>query len=439
MYDSDLYKRLHEEVCKIKIIDTHEHLSYPHDLVAAGTVDFGRLFSHYASADVVSAGMPPHDMEKVRERTEKAGWTVKQKWQAVKPYYQKAWNTSYCECLRIAMRDLFEIEDLRDDTVEPLSEKMNAVPRESWTRQVFDKAGIDIALEQHLTSHPVYSRKRYPDLFVYDMTDCFSHVDKGNIGNLSRDSGIDVYSLEDYLKLIDWYFYKFADEASAFKIGRAYDRTLFFDDVTTADAERVFSEIMKFNQIPARRDVQALEDYIIHHCVRRAGEHDLSVKFHTGLQEGNGNNIRNSRAALLINLFMKYPKTKFDIYHVSWPYTEELTSVSKNFPNVFIDFAWAWIFNPPACRRHLADMLDAVPLNKIHGFGGDFIFVEGSYGHSVIARREMTRVLAEKVEDGRFTEEFAVYAAQRLLRENANENFRIEEKRKIFAERAKDE
>ncbi|MGB9588867.1 MAG: hypothetical protein ACPL7O_11865, partial [Armatimonadota bacterium] len=121
---------------------------------------------------------------------------------------------------------------------------------------------------------------------------------------------------------------------------------------------------------------------------------------------------------------------------ISWPYTEELIDICKNFANVYVDFAWAWIINPPACRRFLSDMLETVPLTKIHGFGGDFIFVEGSYGHSVIARREITRVLAEKVEEGRFSEEYAVYIANRLLRENANENFRIEEKRKIFAKRA---
>jgi hypothetical protein len=47
--------------------------------------------------------------------------------------------------------------------------------------------------------------------------------------------------------------------------------------------------------------------------------------------------------------------------------------------------------------------------------------------------------LAEKVEEGRFSEEYAVYIANRILRENVIENFRIEEKRKLFAERAEKE
>jgi hypothetical protein len=422
MYNTDLYKRIRAEADKIPIIDTHEHLTFPHRFVEMGNIDFGRLFTHYASSDLRSAGMPAQDMAEVANMESKL--SPEEKWRLLKPWYERSWNTAYCECLRIAMRDLYGIEDLSDETVGPLSEKMNAVPRESWTRDVFDRANIEIALENEQAGSPVYARKRCPDIFLCDMSDDFS-----GRGIDPTESGIEVSGLSDYLKVIDYYFDNFADEASAFKIGRAYDRSLYFEDVPYADAERIFARLHKPHDPPAKREITALEDYIVHYCVRTAGEHDLPVKFHTGLQEGNANDIKNSRAALLINLFTRYPRTKFDIYHISWPYTEELIDICKNFPNVWIDFCWAWIFNPPASRRFLADMLETVPLNKIHGFGGDFIFVEGTYGHSVIARREISRVLAEKVEEGRFTEEYAVHAARRLLRENALDHFRVEEKR----------
>ena len=75
-------------------------------------------------------------------------------------------------------------------------------------------------------------------------------------------------------------------------------------------------------------------------------------------------------------------------------------------------------------------MLDTVPANKILGFGGDYVFVEGVYGHSVIARREIARVLCQKVEEGRFTEDYALALGHMLLRENAVENFDLVEKRK---------
>jgi len=429
MYNTDVYQRIRSEVDKIQIIDTHEHLSLPCDLVKAGKLDFGWLFVVYARCDLISAGMPPDDMAKVNDP--KSGWSVVQKWRALKPYYERSWNTGYCECLRIALRDIYGVEDLRDDTVEALSAKMDAVEREPWIRTVFDKAGIEVAmLNSNLA--PVYHRERLPDLFLYDMGDDFSTF--GRIPDMREETGLAIDSLDSFLKAVDWYFEHFADEACALKIGRAYDRTLFFDDVEASDASRIFERFLK--ETLSKAGIQPLEDFVVHYLMEKCAEYDLPVKFHTGLQEGNGNEIKNSRAGLMTNLFLKHPKTRFDIFHISWPYTEELTAICKNFPNVYVDFCWSWIFNPPAARRYLDDMLETVPLSKIHGFGGDFHCVEGTYGHSVIARREIAQVLAEKVEAGRFSEEFAVRAAQRMLRENVLENFKIEEKRKVYAKRA---
>ena len=142
--------------------------------------------------------------------------------------------------------------------------------------------------------------------------------------------------------------------------------------------ENTFNRLLAFNDRPDRRDIQALEDFILHYLCRKCGEYDLRMKFHTGIHGGNGNIITNSRAALMANLFMKYPKTGFDVFHISYPYQEELAVLAKNFPNVTVDFCWMWIINPSTARRALSDMLDAIPANKIHGFGGDYVFVEGT-------------------------------------------------------------
>ena len=170
----------------------------------------------------------------------------------------------------------------------------------------------------------------------------------------------------------------------------------------------------------------------MHYLCCKCGEYGIRMKFHAGIHAGNGNIVTNSRAALMSNLFMKYPKTGFDIYHISYPYQEEMAVLAKIFPNVTVDFCWMWIVNPSAGRRALSDMFDTVPANKIHGFGGDYIFVEGSYGHASIARREIARVLCEKIEEGRFTEEYAIEIGRMLLRDNAIENFSLDNRRKAF-------
>ena len=441
MHDSQLFKRIRSEMDRIRILDTHEHLYFPHQLAEMKKIDFGLLFTHYTNSDLISAGMPPDQMAEVGNMSSKL--SPAEKWRLLKPWYAKAWNTAYCESIRIAMRDLFGIEDLSDKTVEPLSVKMNSVNRRTWTREVFDRAHIDIAMEQNLWTDIVYPRRRYPDIFLCDLADPFSNLE---IAPLSKDSGIEVASLADYLRIIDHYFDRFADEATAYKISRAYSRPIFFAEVERAEAERVFDECLRAKDrssvkgIPAADFAEAssplrLEDFIIHYCIRSAGEHDLPVKIHTGIQDANSNDVTRSRPSLLINLFMKYPNVKFDIYHVAWPYSDELLAIAKQFPNVWVDFCWLWIINPPAARRYLHEALETIPVSKIHGFGGDFFFVEGSYGHCMIAKREIARVLAEKVEEGRFTEEYAVSVARLILRENALSHFRIEEKRKLVASR----
>ena len=420
----ELFERLHGELRVIKLVDTHEHLQRDSELPAGERVNIGRLFTHYTSSDLISAGMNPDDMESVKNPD--SDLDDEQRWNLLKPYYEKAWNTAYCEALRIACRDLFRVDDLRDDTMPDLVDAMREKVKPGWTREVFDRAGIDYALEHCFGPKLVYNADMDPHLYIVDMVDDFTRFP---IAELAKQSGKEILSLGDYLEAIDWYFERYAALASALKVGRAYDRTLYWRDVPRCEAEPIFNRLLGVNDRPDSRDIRALEDFVLHYLVTKCGEYSLPMKFHTGIQEGTGNIITNSRAALMCELFLKYPKTRFDIFHISYPYQEELTVITKNFPNVFVDFCWMWIINPSAARRALSDMLDTVPASKIHGFGGDFIFVEGAYGHSVIARREIARVLCEKVEEGRFTEDYASDVGRMLLRENAERNFDLVQKR----------
>ena len=71
-----------------------------------------------------------------------------------------------------------------------------------------------------------------------------------------------------------------------------------------------------------------------------------------------------------------------------------------------------------AARTALEEMLDSVPANKIFGFGGDYRYPELSYGHLIMARQNIARVLAARVEAGRCTEDEAVETARWLLHDN---------------------
>ncbi len=414
----------------VRMIDTHEHLDAEPDFQKV-PVDFGRLFLHYASSDLVAAGCPQQDMDRVSADN---GLGPREKWALIAPYWDMIRDTGYARCLDVAIRGLYGLNGLNGETVGVLSEKMSACRRSGYYREVFDAAGIAVALWNRLDRLGPLPRMWTPDydrtLFIQDMLAPYLSLEAAD---WRERWGRDILCLDDYLGAIEERFANYARQASALKIGLAYSRPILFEDRARGEVEPLFNRHM--NASPERNvshlslsEMRAVQDYLLHFSLQQCTKYDLTVKFHTGLQEGNGNTIRNSRAALLSNLFFKYPQVRFDIYHIGYPYHEELLTLAKNFANVAIDFCWMWIINPAAGRRALSDYLDAVPANKIHGYGGDFIFIEGTYGHAMMAKENIARVLADKVADGDMGADRAMKIGKWLLRDNAIAWFGLRDK-----------
>jgi hypothetical protein len=436
-----VYVELREYLDGIRMIDTHEHLDTEEEFIRE-PADFGRLFLHYANCDLISAGCPP---EAVRQLQDDRKLSPSEKWCLIAPFWDCVRGTGYSHCLEIAIRDLYDLDGLNAETVEVLSEKMSAARRRGYYREVFDRAGIALALWNRLDRLAPIPRMWSPDydhtLFIQDLLAPFLRLDLQRLSGLHdyelqewhQGWGREILCLDDFLGAIEERFSAYAAKASALKIPIAYYRPLFFPDRSRGEIEPLFNQLLNSGwernvDLPSLEQLRAIQDYLVHFSIRQCARYDLGVKFHTGLQEGNANTIRNSRASLLSNLFFMYPKVRFDIYHISYPYQEELVTLAKNFPNVAVDFCWMWIVNPAAGRRALGDFLDAVPANKIHGFGGDFIFIEGSYGHAIVAKDNIAHVLAEKVSEGAMSIQRACQVAQWILRDNPLHWFGLKEK-----------
>jgi predicted TIM-barrel fold metal-dependent hydrolase len=211
----------------------------------------------------------------------------------------------------------------------------------------------------------------------------------------------------------------------------AYQRPLLFRKVNREEAERDFERVAK-NLVPSRsRDPFAeltrerapdLQDFLFHRIIQLAREHSLPMQIHTGIQAGQIV-IANSNPMPLTNLFFYYPDRVFDLFHSGYPYMREALSLAKMFSNVYIDMCWTHIIAPSASRSILHEYLDTIPSNKVFGFGGDCRYAEQSYGHSVIARDNIIRVLEQKVADGDFSETQAVEIGRRVMHDNAAEIF----------------
>jgi predicted TIM-barrel fold metal-dependent hydrolase len=242
------------------------------------------------------------------------------------------------------------------------------------------------------------------------------------------------------VKALDLQFEQVASSIVGVKIALAYFRTIEFEKTGEAEAEKAFNSIFREQPLdwtpdsiigsvlsygPSLEEAKPLQDYMIHKVIQLAAKHRLPVQIHTGLLEGFGNVITNSNPVSLTNLFIEYRDVKFDVFHGGYPYTGELATLAKNFQNVFIDMCWLHVISPARARSALREWLETVPANKTIGFGGDYLFVEGTYGHSIIARENIARVLSEMVEDGDIKIKESRTLAAKLLRQNALDLFKI--------------
>ncbi|MFB3817008.1 MAG: amidohydrolase family protein [Candidatus Methylomirabilales bacterium] len=435
-----LHARIAAAVDQVALVDTHEHLLAEAERHRAA-VDFGYLFPHYASSDLVSSGMPPAVLEDVRasarpvllERMARIGWIRKpappagpsrpdlsldERWAALAPYWERIRHTGYGTCLRIAMRDLFGQPDLTGETYAPLSEAIAASRRPGWYRHVLrERARIAVSIQDDYRTD--VDRELFAPVVRLEQFAC--PTSRQDLRNLEADTGRSLHSLDDLVAALHASLERdLSRGAVGVKIGVAYRRSLRFEKVARPEAERVFARLFgHLGEGPSWAEARPLQDYMFHEIVRAAMERDVPLQIHTGLQEGNENLLANSDPLLLANLCIEYRRAKFDLFHGAYPFTGPALALAKNFPNVFLDLCWLPIISPSAAARVLHEAIETVPANKILAFGGDFIIPEGAYGHSVMARRIVSRVLGEKVEEGYLDEAAAVRLAQRVLRDNA--------------------
>ncbi len=443
---STLEQRMSGAVAAVPLVDTHEHLLSESERNRAA-LDLGYLFPHYASSDLVSSGMPPAVLEAVRigsrpvfeERIARIGWIRKlpplpapsrtdlspqERWRALAPSGSARRPTGYGQCLRIAMRDIFGVDDLNERTHEQLSAAIAASRRPGWYRHVLrDRARIEVAIQDDYRTD--VDRELFVPALRLDHFACPSC--RADLAAIEADTGGSVHGLDDLVQAMQAALERGLHEgAVCVKIGIAYRRSIRFERTPRADAERTFDALFgHLGEGPSWRESRPLQDYLYHRIVQAAVERDVPIQIHTGLLEGNGNLLENSNPLHLAELCLEYRKARIDLFHGGYPFLGEALSLAKAFPGVHLDLCWLPIVSPGAAARLLHEALETVPSSKIFAFGGDYIVPEGSYGASVMARRVVSRVLTEKVQEGWLGEEEAGILARRMLRENPAEFFRL--------------
>ncbi len=418
--ESGFEERIRDHILKMRIIDSHEHLRDQKDVVGNVTFDFMLLLHHYAASDLQSAGLPGELFNDLI--TDK--YSVEEKWKIIKPYWRAARNTAYCRSVLTSIKALFDLDDLSDDTYFEISQRIKKAHEDSdWYEKILrDKAQIDLAVQD------VRSVRSPSDLFVnVERFDDFVNIlSKQDLLNQANKVGFTIETLEDLIKGLVFQFDRaLENKMIGVKTGLAYHRILHFENVPRNDALKIFGEIVnrEGGESLAFKDAKPLQDYMMHQLIKLIMQHDLPLQIHTGLQAGNGNIITNSNPTHLANLFLEYRDVTFCLFHGGYPYGGELSTLAKNFRNVYIDMCWTQIISPSYSIRYLHEWLETVPANKIMAFGGDYQYAENVLAHSIMAKKVVTRVLTEKVASGYLREAEAIDIANMLLYENAERLF----------------
>ncbi|MBN1348502.1 amidohydrolase family protein [candidate division KSB1 bacterium] len=417
---SMLTEKLLEQIKTIPVIDTHEHMVYE-SIFLKNKYDFTHLMS-YVGLDLGLAGFPCNfwhtGQSAVRE-----GASVAAKWKGIEPYWDFVRTGVYGRAYRRLLKLFFDIDDLNDTSVHEISERI----------QDYQFAGVyDKILHQQFGIEVM--------LRVTDETACFEPRHFANVCYLGN--YLDVYSgaqaesgmgqalppdFESFRALLEQKLTQaISNGAVALKIGMlARQRPLNFCAHCQNEIETSYQFLREkaggeWLDEETRLRLKAFQDAAYWKAFEFAAEHDLPVQIHSGLefpQPWDG------RPAALIPSIIRFPRTKFVIFHGSYPHIAELTGLAKSFPNVYLDLAWLHLLSRRQTQIWMSEWLDVLPHNKIFAFGGDVFLFFGICSHLELARENIAVVLGERINAGVCNFDEAIICAKRLFYDNPRNTF----------------
>ncbi len=409
----------------IPIFDGHEHTLPEAARLAQGPLDPFAYMSRYVAADMVTAGASWKEIEHLRN----TGISLEERIPLFLKWWKPAHTTAYAFALLVIASNLFDVHDLDSaESILTLAARLEESRRPEWYKQVFKKAGIERAVVDRtsldgLDSLGTIDRKLFLPVARYDPF--IYATNRADLIRLEELTGTRIHRLDDLeAALVKMFERHRAEGAIGVKLALAYHRTLDVQVVTRHEAETIFNRMFAgMGEGISWREARPLQDYLIHFVIRLAAERTLPIQVHTGVLypevKGHGNRLTNSNPNLLLNLILHYRDVSFVLLHAGIPYINEFVFLAKSHANVYADLSWAYILSPTLARQTLHQLIEAVPANKVIGFGGDYIFIEGMYAHSVMARSCLAQVLNEKIAEKYLKPGDAEYLARCYLYENA--------------------
>lgn len=423
MEDDKLLKEISDAVSSMPIFDTHEHLMSEEER-RLQNLDVFYLFSHYVGSDLISSGMSEDDFNALFDKN----IDMEKRWSIFSLHFENVRNTSYSQIVLESVRDLYGFNDINKDNYLELSQKLESTKKRNWYDYILtEKCNIRYMLDFIENMPGIIDQKpldRKDCLAVKNFDDVISVCCMEDIARFEKKYNVNIYKFKDYLDMID----RICEDSRkagyrALKITLAYFRTISFEEITFAEADKIFSGFFKlkdygfFERVDflSKDELKPLQDFLVHYIIQKAIENQWPVQIHTGLLNGNRGDVSNTNPCYLVNLFMKYKNCKFDIFHAGFPYSNELITITKQFTQVYFDLCWIQQVSFDLYRETLNIAMETIPANKIFAFGGDNFILECTYGSQKMVRKIITELLYEKVKKNYFSFDQAIRFAEKIL------------------------
>ncbi len=409
------------------LCDTHEHLRDEAAYVETGPDVLAYLFENYVTADLVVAGASTTDVARL---VDAANPDLHARFAPIQPAWEAVRHTGYGQAVQLIARDLFDMDDITVEAIEKASAQNQRLRQPGQRLQLLqEKANLDHVQIDNF--RPVVEVDTSgADFFLYDLNLQDFCSGRPNLDTVARHSDIEVHDLASLRRALETLFARAAPLAVAVKSQHAYNRTLFWQERSDADAARALSAYLQNSAQFSEADRLCLGDWAWARITELCIEHDLPFKIHTGYYAGHSRMpVDFIRSGNLCGLLARYLDARFVLMHIAYPYSDELIAIAKHYPNVYIDLCWAWSINPYAAAEFVRRYIHAVPANKLFIFGGDTSWPGAAVAYAKQARQWVTRALQAEVNEDLLSEAEAIALAERFMRTNQYDCMRIDAKK----------
>ncbi len=401
---------LYDQITEMPAIDIHSHLRGEHTQARdAGEV----FFYHVAAQAMVAAGMP-------RELVRGDG-PVEERIREALPYLAKIRNTTMFWVIKHTLRRLhdFDADDLSWGNWEALCRRFRETAQEpGWAREVLcERARLSLSLtgmvegrdgiagdqrdfldytcEQPITSSdllgPIEHRSGEPIATTRALNEAVSaHIH----GRIEAGAGSFTY----------WPARGFVcppetqPEVDGILESRARGEVLTAEQILELDAAVAYCSLGIVNELNL--------PFVLCVGITHGGRHRTLLRYDA------------AEAGEILKMLLRYPNIDFFLMLGNVAQSQELNTIAKQLPNAYMACSWWHGMYPAYAERELRERLEMMPYTRLVAIITDAYCAEWSVARSILGRRVLATVLAEKVRTGEYTEAFALEIAQAMLHDN---------------------